>query len=192
MIKEKYFFEKKVFSKPDYKFTFKPDYKLIEEVLKRKKSGKVLDLGCGEAGTSIELAKRGFDVTCIDISKTAIESIKNEALRKNIKINPICADLEDYDIIIVTGFFHFLSENNALKLVKDCKKHTNEGGINIFEAMLEGDPSQEDDSERYYLPNGKLKEIYLDWIILDYKEYEDYDEEEGWNNKLARIIALKK
>src|SRR3989344_4867564 len=122
MTEEKYFFEDEVFSRPDYEFSFELDEELIQDLLKHKKSGKVLELGCGEGGTSIELAKKGFDVTCIDISKTAIELIKKEAMKKNIKINAICADLEDYeitenyDIIIANGFFHFLPEKNALKL----------------------------------------------------------------------------
>jgi len=196
MTKEKYFFEEEVFSKPDYEFVFEPDEELIEDILRYKKYGKVLEIGCGEGGTSLELAKKGFDVTCIDISKTAIEAIKKEAILKNTKINAICADLEgyeiedSYDIIIANGFFHFLPEKKALKLIENCKEHTNKGGINIFDVMLEGDPSQKD-SEGYYFPEGKLREIYFDWKIEDYEEYEDYDEEEEWNNKLARIIAVK-
>ena len=79
----------------------------------------------------------------------------------------------------------------SLKLIKDCKNHTNKSGLNIFEVLLEGDPSQEDDSEGYYFKKGELKEIYCDWKIESYEEYEEYDEEEKWNNKLARIIAIK-
>lgn len=197
MTEEKYFFEDEVFSRPDYEFSFELDEELIQYLLKHKKSGKVLEMGCGEGGTSIELAKKGFDVTCIDISKTAIESMKKEAMKENIKINAICADLEDYeitknyDIIIANGFFHFLPEKNTLKLISDCQKHTNKGGINIFEVLLEGDPSQEEDSEGYYFPNEKLKEIYSDWNIKHYEEYEDYDTEEKCNNKIAFIIAKK-
>lgn len=197
MTEEKYFFEKEVFSNPKYKFHFKVDKELLDEVLNFKKSGKVLELGCGEGGTSLELAKRGFDVTCIDISKSAINKIKNEAEKRKVKIRAICKDLEDYnlednyDIIIANGFFHFLKKERTLNLIEDCKNHTKKEGMNIFEVMLEGDPSQEEDSEGYYFPTNKLKEIYSDWEIEDYDEYEDYDEEEEWNNKLARIIALK-
>jgi len=197
MTEEKYYFEREVFSNPNFKFNFEVDRELLGEILKFKKSGKVLELGCGEGGTSLELAKKGFKVTCIDISNSVINKIKNEAEKRNLKVNAICKDLEDYnleenyDVIIAQGFFHFLKKERALKLIEDCKKHTNKGGLNIFEVMLEGDPSQEEDSEGYYFPQNKLKEIYLDWDIEDYEEYEDYDEEEGWNNKLARIIALK-
>lgn len=196
MTEEKYFFEKEVFSNPDYKFHFEVDKELLDEILKLKKLGKVLELGCGEGGMSLELAKMGFDVICIDISKSAINKIKSEAEKRKIKINAVCGDLdnynleENYDVIIANGFFHFLKKERTLDLIEDCKKHTNKGGINIFEVLVEGDPSQEKDSEGYYFPRDKLRELYLDWEILDYDEYEDYDDEE-WNNKLARIIAIK-
>ena len=166
MTEEKYFFEREVFSRPDYEFEFESDEKVIKEILKHKKSGKVLDLGCGEGGNSLELVKKGFDVSCVDISETAINNIKKESENRGLNINAICADLEEYeidgeyDIIIGNGFFHFLPEENALKLIEKCKEHTKVGGINIFEVLLEGDPSQEDDSEGHYFKSGKLKEIY--------------------------------
>lgn len=197
MTKEKYFFEEEVFSNPHYEFNFEINEELIEEILKIKKTGKVLELGCGKGGTSLELAKKGFDVTCIDISKSAINKIKREAKNRKIKINAICEDLdsynlkETYDIIIANGFFHFLKKERALELIEDCQIHTNQEGVNIFEVMIEGDPSQEEDSEGYYFPSNQLKRLYSDWKIIDYEEYEDYDEEEGWNNKLAGIIAVK-
>ena len=126
MTEEKMFFEEKVFSRDDYEFTFKKDEELIEEILKHKKSGKVLDLGCGEAGISLALAEKGFEVTCIDISKTAINKVKKEAEKRNIKINAFVKDLEnfefkeDYDIIIGTGIFHFLPEK---KIPRRCALH---------------------------------------------------------------------
>ena len=197
MTEEKRFFEEKVFSRKDYEFTFEVDEELIEEILKNKKSGKVLDLGCGEAGTSLFLAEKGFEVTCIDISKTAIKNIKIEAKKRDVKIIALVSDLEkfrfkeDYDIIIGTGIFQFIPENYSLKLIKNIMKHTKKDGLNIFEVFLQGDPSQEDDSEGYYFKQNELKELYSNWDILDYEEYEDYDEEEKQTNKIAYLIAKK-
>jgi cyclopropane fatty-acyl-phospholipid synthase-like methyltransferase len=197
MTEEKMFFEEKVFSRKDYEFTFEADKELIEEILKNRKSGKVLDLGCGEAGTSLLLAEKGFEVTCIDISKTAINNIKKEAKKREVKIIALVADLgkfeieEDYDIIIGTGIFHFLPEENSLKLIDNVKKHTKKYGLNVFEVFLQGDPSQEEDSEGYYFKPNELKDLYSNWDILDYEEYEDYNEEEEQTNKIAYLIAKK-
>lgn len=197
MTEEKMFFEEKVFSRKDYEFTFEADKELIEEILKNRKSGKILDLACGEAGTSLLLAEKGFEVTCIDISKTAINNIKKEAKKRGVKIIALVEDLEkfeieeDYDLIIGTGIFHFLPEENSLKLIDNAKKHTKKYGLNVFEVFLQGDPSQEEDSEGYYFKPNELKDLYSGWDILDYEEYEDYDEEEEQTNKIAYLIAKK-
>ncbi|MAG78596.1 hypothetical protein CL616_04500 [archaeon] len=195
MTEEKYFFEKEVFSKPNYKFSFELEEELLDDILKLKKSGKVLELGCGEAGTSLALAEKGFDVTCIDISETAIKNIKKEAKKKGIKINAFVEDLETfeikekYDIIIGTGIFHFLPKELTFRLLEDVKEHTVKKGLNIFEVFLEGDPSQEEDSEGYYFKKTELKNLYSKWNILDYEEHDDYDEEEEQTNKLAFLMA---
>ena len=197
MTEEKRFFEENVFSRRDYEFTFEVNEELIEEILKNKKSGKVLDLGCGEGGTSLFLAEKGFEVTCIDISKTAIKNIKIEAKKRNMKIIAIVADLEkfefkeDYDILIGMGIFHFIPEKESLKLINNIMNHTKKDGLNIFEAFLQGDPSQEEDSEGYYFKQDELKELYSNWDILEYEEYEDYDKEEEQTNKIAFLIAKK-
>jgi tellurite methyltransferase len=195
MNEEKRFFEEKVFSKEDFKFTFQKDEELIEDILKYKKSGKILDLGCGEAGTSLTFAEKGFEVTCMDISKTAINNIKKEAEKRGIKINALVGDIEtfeikeNYDIIICVGVLHFLPKINALRLIEKIKAKTNKEGINIFEVFLEGDPSQEEDSIGYYFKSFELKKLYSEWNILDYEEYENYDEEEKQTNKIAYLIA---
>ncbi len=197
MTEEKRFFEEEVFSKEDYKFTFEKDEELIENILKYKKFGKILDLGCGEAGTSLTLAEKGFEITCIDISKTAINNIEKEAEKREIKINAFVEDLEtfeikeNYDIIIGTGIFHFLSKEIVFRLLEDIKTHTKEEGLNIFEVFLEGDPSQEEDSEGYYFKHFELRNLYSNFEILDYEEYEDYDEGEKQTNKIAYLVAKK-
>jgi tellurite methyltransferase len=198
MTNEKYHFEENVFSREDYEFGFEFDEKLINEILNLKKEGKVLDLGCGEGGNSLRLSEIGFDVTCVDISETAIKKIKEEADSRNLKIKTICGDLEDlkieekYEIIFSTGAFHFLPKNKLKNLISQIRRKTNKGGFNIFEVLLEGDPSQEDDSEGYYFKSDELKEIYCDWDILRYSEEEIFDEEEKWNNKVGFLIAMKR
>lgn len=197
MTDEKYFFEKEVFSRKGYIFKFTYDQELIQDILKLKRTGKVLDLGCGEGGNSLELAKKGFDVTCIDISKTAIQNIKEFAKKNKIKINAICADIEEYnltqkyDVIIGTGMFHFFAKELVEKLIKKIKDSTKKGGINIFNVFLNGDPTQEYNLEGYYFQRGDLQKRYSNWKIKIYEEYDDFDEDKSTTNKIARIIAIK-
>jgi tellurite methyltransferase len=170
---------------------------IIELILSHKKSGKILELGCGKGGTSLALAKKGFEVTCVDISKTAISQIKEEAKKRKIKINAICADLEDYkikedyDIIISLGVFHFIPKENLYSLIESMKKHISKEGLTIIDSFMEGDPTQKENSKGYYFKKGELKKEYSEWKIIDYKEYEEFDKEENQTNKLVWLVGEK-
>jgi 2-polyprenyl-3-methyl-5-hydroxy-6-metoxy-1,4-benzoquinol methylase len=54
---------------------------------------KTLDLGCGTGNYALFFAGRGFDVTGIDISASAIEIAKETALRKGISCTFIASDV---------------------------------------------------------------------------------------------------
>jgi len=169
MTEDKYYFEKEKFSLPEFKFSFIFDKELLREILNYKKSGKVLDLGCGEGGIDLELAKLGFDVTCVDISKTATEKIKEESKKRKLKVKVICEDLEEYfideefDIIIFTGVSHFIPQKIAKLIIKKIKEHTAKNGINVVDVLTGKD----------FFAEGEIKKIYSDWEIIEFEEYKE-------------------
>lgn len=59
----------------------------IENELKSDKSLKILDVGCGTGRHSIELAKRGFDITGIDLSESQLARAREKAETNNLKID---------------------------------------------------------------------------------------------------------
>lgn len=59
----------------------------IESELKLKKSLKILDVGCGTGRHAIELTKRGYAVTGIDLSETQLKRAKEKAASNNLKID---------------------------------------------------------------------------------------------------------
>ena len=67
-----------------------PEIKKYSKVLKKEKYKKILDLGCGTGRNAIYLAKQGFLVYALDISKTGVAIAKKKAKLlnlKNIKFN---------------------------------------------------------------------------------------------------------
>jgi SAM-dependent methyltransferase len=121
MSPDKNSFDKK-YSRKDYVFSFNYDQKILSDILRYKKSGKVLDLGCGEGGLTLKLAEKSFDVTCIDISKIAIQKIKDESKKRKLKVNAMESDLENYKINkSYDGILQFLGMNGE-KYIKKIKK----------------------------------------------------------------------
>ena len=56
--------------------------------------GRALDLGCGEGGDAVWLAERGWSVTAVDISSTAIERGRTAAEERGLTgIDWVAADL---------------------------------------------------------------------------------------------------
>ena len=58
----------------------------IEKELKSDKSLKILDVGCGTGRHTIELSKRGYSVTGIDLSDSQLTRAREKAESENLKI----------------------------------------------------------------------------------------------------------
>ncbi len=64
----------------------------IEQELAFNKSLKILDLGCGTGRHSIELAKRGYIVSGIDLSESLIRKAKEKAEAAGVKVEFLMQD----------------------------------------------------------------------------------------------------
>ena len=67
--------------------------------------GRALDLGCGEGGDALWLAERGWTVTAVDISTTALDRARAEAQRRGATVDWQQQDLAEalpagpYDLV---------------------------------------------------------------------------------------------
>ncbi len=93
-----------------------PDRFLVEAIDQRGRPGpgRALDLGCGSGVFSVSLAKRGYEVTGIDLMPRAIEMAKERAKREDARVNWVNADLlgwttpSTFDLILDSGCLHSL------------------------------------------------------------------------------------
>lgn len=98
----------------------KKQVNFLQKNLKLKKGAKVLDLACGFGRHSIELAKRGYDVTGVDCSKHLIRLAREEAIKQNVKVTFIQEDIRriafknEFDAVInmFTSFGYFKNEKD--------------------------------------------------------------------------------
>ena len=75
-------YDKEVFTQGTY-----GECDFIEQELNRDKSLKLLDVGCGTGRHSIELTKRGYSVTGIDLSDSMLAKAREKAEKQNLKID---------------------------------------------------------------------------------------------------------
>jgi len=104
------------------------------ELFKRfgHKPKRVLDLACGTGTATLELARRGFEVTAIDLSSEMLEILKKK--KKTHKIEIIKTDMQNFKLShpvdAVTCFFdsiNYLTDERELKRCFRC----------VYEALAE-------------------------------------------------------
>src|SRR5674536_100081 len=64
----------------------------IEEELGFNRSATILDLGCGTGRHAIELAKRGYTVTDVDLSASQLDLAREKAVAANVTVQFVEAD----------------------------------------------------------------------------------------------------
>lgn len=111
--------------------------------LSRKKSGKMLDLGCGVGQHPIAFAKLGFEATGIDITAYCLEKARKTAQKDNVEVEWIHQDCrtfvrpDSYDLIINVGGSFGLSENQKddIMMLDNAYKSLKKDGVLFLEVM---------------------------------------------------------
>ncbi|HHI00196.1 MAG TPA: class I SAM-dependent methyltransferase [Thermococcus litoralis] len=120
---------------------------LLEE-FKLPEGAKILDVGCGVGRHSIELAKRGYRVTGVDISRKMLEKAEERAQKEGVEVEFIKADAtrfardEEFDaaICLCEGAFSLLGSSDDpiehdLAILRNVYKSLKPGGKFILTAL---------------------------------------------------------
>ena len=116
----------------------------LVEKLQLRGDEKILDLACGFGRHSLELARRGFSVTGVDITPSYIESTREEAKREGVQADFLCRDIREiqfedaFDVVLsmADGAIGYL-ENDAenLKIFTVVSKALKPGGKYFMDIM---------------------------------------------------------
>ena len=116
----------------------------IEKELKSDKSLKILDVGCGTGRHAIELSKRKYIVTGIDLSETQLTRAREKAESNNLKIDFQKQDARnlpfnnEFDIAIMLcegGFPLMETDEMNFEILKSVTKSLREHGKFIFTTL---------------------------------------------------------
>ena len=110
---------------------------------------KTIDFGCGTGTYAIYLASKGFTVTGIDISSTAITIAKRNVKEKKVKCNFIIADVlsdlskieNNYDFAYDWELLHHIFPEKRQEYIKNIYNLLNPGGTYLSVSFSEKDPS---------------------------------------------------
>lgn len=116
---------------------------LIEK-LGLKGGERILDLACGFGRHSLELARRGFDVTGIDITPDYIKHASVQAEKEKLGARFICSDIRElnfeneFDAVLnmADGAIGYLeNDEENLKIFKVVSKALKHGGKHFMDIM---------------------------------------------------------
>jgi 2-polyprenyl-3-methyl-5-hydroxy-6-metoxy-1,4-benzoquinol methylase len=123
----------------DAKLLFELIIKNIEIPIK----GKVLDLACGPGRHSILFARRGFDVTGIDLSDNLLRVAESSARKEKLDVRFIKSDIrkvelsEKFDLIVnlFTSFGYFETDEDNFSIFRTASYLLKPGGYFVFDFL---------------------------------------------------------
>lgn len=116
----------------------------IEQEINYNKQAKILDLGCGIGRHSRELAKRGYQITGIDLSESQLNRAKELADKEKLNIDFQIQDartltfLNEFDLVIMLceGAFPLMETDEMnFQILQNATKAIKENGKLIFTTL---------------------------------------------------------
>lgn len=129
---------------------------------------KIIDVACGTGSQSIAFAKKGFEVTGIDLSKDMLKIAKNK-IKPNYNLKFIYTDASsipfknsEFDVASISLSLHDMPEKIGLKVLIEMKRVTKKNGkILIID---------------YHRPNNKFIAMFFNKLfsIWESKYYQSF------------------
>lgn len=116
----------------------------IEQEIECNKNIRILDIGCGTGRHSIELAKRGYQVTGFDLSETMLDKAKEKARAAGVEIDFRLADARDFKynseynlaIMLCEGAFPLMETDEMnYRILENAYSALKENGKLIFTTL---------------------------------------------------------
>lgn len=133
--------------------------------------GRALDLGCGHGTHSIALARRGWQVTGVDVIPRALATAQERAQQTGQKVRFLEGDVTnlppevggDFRLVLDIGCFHGLSDEQRVRMGRQVTAVTGPDATMLMLCFLPGG--------RGPLPRGAdgrdLTRAFPGWSIID-------------------------
>ena len=168
---------------------FETPVPLVVKIAERLPHGEALDLACGAGRNAIYLAGRGWRVTAVDGSETAIRILRERAQRLGVEVDARVADLLRRKFVIAPDAFDLICDSYYLQrdLFPAMKAGVRPGGVVISIVHL-ADPDEKQGTPKRAYP-AELRTFFEGWRILH--DYEGEPGESCHKRAVAEIAAQR-
>ena len=120
------------------------DVRYLEAIFRKFLPGKprtILDLGCGTGNHDLPLARRGFSVTGLDLSRPQLAIARRKAREAGLRIRLVRGDMRSFDlgtsfdaaICMFGAFGYLLKTTDAVRCLRSVRRHLPPDGLFAFE-----------------------------------------------------------
>lgn len=116
----------------------------IEKEINNDKNSKILDVGCGTGRHAIELARRGYEVTGIDLSENMLNAAREKAQQTGVSVDFKATDARnipfqgEFDLVIMIceGAFPLMETDEMnFQILENAAKALKKNGKLIFTTL---------------------------------------------------------
>jgi tellurite methyltransferase len=159
---------------------------LVVEMIEKLPPGRALDLACGAGRHALLPAERGWNVTAVDASRVAIETVQQRARERRVNLDARIADLEKREFQIQPDGFDLILDCCYLQrdLFPAIRAGVRNGGIVIaIIHLLDDSPGVKPMNPAFLLHGRELRGFFAGWNILH-----DFERKPG-NGPHQRAVA---
>jgi len=114
---------------------------LITKNINLKSNSKILDMACGSGRHAIIFAKKGFDVTAVDLSERLLSEAKENADQNSVKIDFVLTDILDFEttrrfnlaLNLFTSFGYFDDDEDNFRVILKAYDLLTDGGYFVID-----------------------------------------------------------
>lgn len=172
----------------------------------------IYELACGTGNMTSELSRRGYKMSCSDLSADMIAVARRKVKNAEFKVcNMSKTELDkEYDafICMIDGINYVIAPKNVLQTFKRVKKYLKDGGVFIFdissryklENILGNETYIHSDCDIFYSWQNRYIEKYnlcdmlLNFFVRNGEMYERFEErhiQRGYSESEIRLLLKK-
>ena len=112
----------------------------MNKILSRNKCRKILDIACGHSPQGRLLAKKGFEVSGIDLSESLLKLGKKRAKEEKVKVHFFKKDMSNFYLgkydgayILFSSILHLYKKEDLFSHFQSVNKNLKKGGLYIID-----------------------------------------------------------